>query len=114
MTEIQMGIGANCDNDLITSILSTDLSAAYDTVDHKILLNKLEHYGIRDNELEVINSFLNNRRQYVEIDGASSSLKFIGNQSVIQGSKWAGFFTLFIPMKSQISTNLYTITTTPQ
>ena len=37
MAKIQIGMGNNCDNDLITTILSNDLSAAYDTVDHSIL-----------------------------------------------------------------------------
>ena len=53
-------------------------------------MHLLEFYGIRDNELDIIKSFLNNRRQYVEIDGASSNLQFVGNQSVIQGSKISG------------------------
>ena len=90
MTEIQLGMGANCDKDMISTILSTDLSAAYDTVDHQILLKKLNYYGIKDNELEIFKSFLSNRRQYVEIDGAKSTLVFLGNLSVIQGSKFAG------------------------
>merc|ERR1712121_89044 len=81
---------------MISTIFTTDLSAAYDTVDHTILLAKLEYYGVRNNGLDVITSFLNNRRQYVEIDGASSKLKFIGNQSVIQGSKIAGLlYTIY-------------------
>ena len=77
---------------MINTLFTTDLSAAYDTVDHVTLLNKLEFYGIRDNELDIFKSFLSNRRQYVELDGASSNLKFVGNYSVIQGSKIAGLF----------------------
>ena len=37
MAAIQLGLGINCDNNFISTILSTDLSAAYDTVDHQIL-----------------------------------------------------------------------------
>ena len=116
MTEIQMGIGANCDNDLITSILSTDLSAAYDTVDHQILLKKLNYYGIKDNEQAIFSSFFSNRRQYVEIDGAKSNLLFLGNQSVIQGSKLAGIlYTIYtneIPdLYKLIHSNSYSLLT---
>ena len=36
---------------------STDLSAAYDTVNHKILLKKLEYYGVTETELELFKSY---------------------------------------------------------
>ena len=45
---------------------STDLSAAYDTVNHKILLKKLEYYGVTGTELELFRSYLSNRKQYAD------------------------------------------------
>ena len=48
-----------------------DLRKAFDTVNHKILLMKLEHYAIRDNVLNWFQSYLSNRKQYVSITGES-------------------------------------------
>ena len=43
-------------------------------VDRNILLNKLAHYGIRDNPNNLINSFLSDRRQYVELGNSHSNI----------------------------------------
>ncbi len=51
-----------------------DLKKAFDTVNHKILLTKLEHYGIRDNLLKWFETYLTDRKQYVFYNGVSSEL----------------------------------------
>ena len=43
-----------------------DLSKAFDTVDHKILISKLKNYGVRGNNLKWFESYLNNRKQFIE------------------------------------------------
>ena len=51
-----------------------DLQKALDTVEHDILLSKLEHYGIRGLANEWFKSYLSNRKQYVSINGYDSNL----------------------------------------
>ena len=54
-----------------------DLSKAFDTIDQKILLYKLEHYGFRGVVLEWFKNYLSNRTQYVSYNNCKSSLRDI-------------------------------------
>ena len=62
-----------------------DLRKAFDTVNHEILLKKLNHYGIMGIALNWFKSYLLNRKQYVFHNGESSQLQFI-TSGVPQGS----------------------------
>ena len=62
-----------------------DLQKAFDTVDHEILLAKLNHYGIRGHANTWFRSYLTHRQQYVTISGYKSSMKGI-KYGVPQGS----------------------------
>ena len=50
-----------------------DLSKAFDTLNHNILLHKLQYYGLNDTPLRWFTSYLFNRSQYVEINKVKST-----------------------------------------
>ena len=58
---------------------------AFDSVNHEILLTKLEHYGIRGAVLDWFKSYLSDRKQYVSVNGSNSSYLSI-TSGVPQGS----------------------------
>ena len=70
---------------LVVKCLIVDLQKAFDTVDHQILLAKLNHYGIRGVSNDWFKSKLSNRNQYVSINVFDSGLTTI-NCGISQGS----------------------------
>ena len=58
-------IGKQMKNEKLASAVYVDLSKAFDTTGHSVLLQKLSNYGVKDRELEWFNSYLFNRRNYV-------------------------------------------------
>ena len=62
-----------------------DFAKAFDTVDHQILLQKLYHYGIRGKTHQLIESYLTDREQCVQVNNSTSDLQKI-THGVPQGS----------------------------
>ena len=58
----------------ISLAIFMDLSKAFDTLDHNILIKKLAHYGRNGTPLEWFTSYLTGRSQYVEIYDVSSNV----------------------------------------
>ena len=62
------------DNKQLTCGLFLDFSKTFDTVNHKILLEKLQKYGMRGVPLQWFTSYLTNRQQYVRINTTDSEM----------------------------------------
>ena len=78
------------------SIKFIDLSKAFDTISHRGLVNELELYGIKNQELDLIKDYLAHRSQHTSIDGVLSEPQEI-NFGVPQGSVLGPiFFLLFM------------------
>ena len=69
----------------IPTNLYLDLSKAFDSISHDILLDKLRYYGFTDGSIQLLKSYLSNRKQYVQIDGVMSSMQYI-QTGIPQGS----------------------------
>ena len=75
----------NLDNNNKTAILSLDLSKAFDLVNHKLLLKKLQAYGLCSASIQLIESYLSERSQQVRVDSHLST-RFKLPSGVPQGS----------------------------
>ena len=75
----------NINNNYYTLALFIDFSKAFDCINHQILISKLTHHGIRGLPLQLLESYLMNRSQYVTINNINSKTSLI-TSGVPQGS----------------------------
>ena len=71
--ELVDGITQEFDKGHIPINIYLDLSKAFDTLDHNILLHKLSHYGVKNTAFDLFKSYLSNRKQYVELINSRSA-----------------------------------------
>ena len=98
-------IARSIDSSRHTIGIFLDLSKAFDTINHNILLYKLSHYGIRGKALEWFRNYLTNRRQFVHINGISSSKQPV-SCGVPQGSLLGPLLFLIYINDIQNSSNI--------
>ena len=67
----------NMDRSFINGVLFLDLKKAFDTVDHKILIDKLEAHGAQGHALQWFTSYLSGRKQVCKINNEISNTAII-------------------------------------
>lgn len=85
LLKLQQDCIDNMDNRQSTVMVSLDLSKAFDTVHHTLLLEKLKAYGLRQCACELIHNYLHDRDQVVNVQGTWSH-RFLKHRGVPQGS----------------------------
>ena len=81
---------------MLTGAIFTDLSKAFDSVDHEILISKLESYGLKDIELDWFRNYLTDQKQLVSF-GKEISDPCLITSGVPQGSMIGSLlFVLFV------------------
>ena len=100
----------NIDQKKYTCAVLLDLKKAFDTVNHQILLAKLEKFGIRGLPLQLLESYLNNRLQFTVVNNTKSKLNHV-TYGVPQGSTLESLlFLIYIinmPLVSNFNTKLF-------
>ena len=102
LIRVKNDIMCDMENKNVVLLVLLDLSAAFDTVHHGILLRRLENLGIRGIALSWFESYLSDRKQTVIIDGASSDPEIL-KCGVPQGSVLGPIlFTVYVQPLGEI------------
>ena len=86
VTEVYDKLLEDFNNGIDTALITIDQSKAYEVVSHKILIEKMKIIGFLPQALQLMSSYLSERKQIVQLEGKRSESLVLGPQSVIQGS----------------------------
>ena len=75
LIQLADSIATGADANEITATMTTDLSAAFDCVDHEILINKIKYYGFDDTTINWLRSYLDSRSAFVVVGSSQSDIK---------------------------------------
>ena len=76
-------INKNFENNEFTIGVFIDPSKAFDTVDHRILLKKLIHYGVNGNNIRWFESYLKNRKQFLSFNNKNTNFTNVPQGSIL-------------------------------
>ena len=95
---------------ILAVYLVLDLSKAFDTVNHKLLLNKLSQYGIRGKMFDLLSSYPTNRKQFTECNNIKLKVNTVVC-GISQGSTLGPLlFSIYIndmPLHTNFHVNLF-------
>ena len=108
MLEIQNKLANALDNNEYAALVSIDLSAAFDVVDHSLLVKRLQTLNLPPKIINLLNAWLKNRNMYVTVNDSSSIFIDI-LAGTLQGSCLGPIlFALFIsPMYDKFDCTTY-------
>ena len=94
IAEVYDNLLESLNNGQDVALLIIDQSKAFDIVDHPILLQKLQVIGYKNQPIQIMKSYLSERKQYVHVNGKRSENLLLGPRSVMQGSSLSGILYL--------------------
>ena len=93
------------DNQRITCLILLDLSAAFDTVSHPLLLNRLEHhFGIQETVLIWFRSYMTDCSLKIALDYTNDNKAAVSDQAILKQG---------VPQGSVLGPILFTLYTSP-
>ena len=97
LNKITNDVYSGLDTRQSTVLVALDQSAAFDCIDHLTLINRLRHtFGIRENALDWLSSYLHERMAFVRYNNASSATSPV-DTGIAQGSSLGPFlFSVYI------------------
>merc|ERR1712055_1268564 len=80
------------------ALIALDQSIFLDIISHNLLFFKLKHLNFNNEAIEIIKSYMKDRKQITTINTNNSNIINIGPQSVAQGSILSGIFAMFFTL----------------